>query len=215
MRGWHRESVRHALAARGIRSRAVRDPWTNEMMGRRILYRVVDADKLSQIFQGGKVSSRGFNEIYGGLAGTYNGAFGYILLVMDSDGIPNDMYPVEYTGRFFRKFPSVREMVRGHTDYDGPLVDLVGEEEYFSREPIRIMPDSVKEIRVYMNDYHLDMDAQLYYRTGKVSDEDKKEFLLSRIPKKYHRRIKWITAPGDWFDKEESDRERFIHDIVR
>lgn len=160
MKGWHGESQRHSLAARGIRTRAVLDPRTRKPIDakltsiRRYMEKITT---LARMLRQGVVSNVGWSSrpggpvFYGGLTtGRNMGAgFGNIVLVFDVDKLLelNDLSQVEYTKDFIHDFPGVYDMIQGHGEVDN-FYDAACEEEMFATEPIRFTPDVIKEIEI-------------------------------------------------------------------
>lgn len=159
-KGWHGESQRHSLAARGIRTRAVLDPRTRkpiDIRPTRIRRHVATVNHLGKTLREGVISKVGWGMIHGGpvyYGGLTTGrnlgdAFGNVIITFDPDKLLelNDLSYVEYTDEFAREFPDVEEMVLGHTEVD-VFTDCKVEHELFSTKPIRFTPDVVESILI-------------------------------------------------------------------
>jgi hypothetical protein len=192
MKGWPNESGRHALAARGIKTRGVYNPMTKRRIKtpKKIYRHVKDLYTLSEVLKTGKISDIGYGKMYGGLTtqeGFY-GLFGEVMIEFKGDILAkdNDIFPVVYKKEFFKKYPKARHMVRGKSDFDGPLEGLEYEHEYFSIEPIRFTPDMVTEITIVCGPGFEDR------KTWEI-----KKFIRENIPKEYTSRIK-LVKQGSW-----------------
>jgi len=159
MKGWHGESQRHSLAARGIRSRALIDPRNKtpiDVQPIRIRRYVSTVNHLGKTLREGVISNAGWGRsydkiYYGGLTtgGNLGDAFGNVIITFDEDKLLeiNDLSFVEYTDEFMKDFPGVENMVLGNTDVDD-FKDCKCEHELFSTKPVRFTPDMVTDILI-------------------------------------------------------------------
>lgn len=160
MKGWHGESQRHSLAARGIRSRAIVDPRTRkpiDMKPTMIRRYVGTINHLGKTLREGVISKIGWGMLhgetiyYGGLTTgeSLEDAFGNVIIIFDPDKLLelNNLSYVEYSDEFAQEFPDVKEMVLGHTEVD-EFTDCKCEQELFSTEPIMFTPGMVKSILI-------------------------------------------------------------------
>lgn len=160
MKGWHGESQRHSLAARGIRTRAVLDPRTRkpvDIKPERIRRYMEKITTLARMLREEVVSNIGWSSrpggpiFYGGLTTGHDlgAGFGNVVVSFDVDKLLelNDLSQIEYTKEFIHEFPVVYDMIQGHGEVDN-FYDAACEEEMFATEPIRFTPDAIKEIEI-------------------------------------------------------------------
>lgn len=165
-RGWHYESARHSLAARGIptRARALIKP-SGELDPREIehLSRLERSIKdLGHVLSTGYISSR-FG-IHGGLTtawpideGVNISGMGWVVMTLDPGVMlkENDLVKVEYTKEFFRRNPGIGDRVRGSVMAKwtpGELKQYKDEQELVSYSPIKIPPEAVQRIEIHYGD---------------------------------------------------------------
>ena len=192
-KGWYYEPERHSLAGRGIRTRAVLDPRTTkpiDIKPTRIRRYVATVNHLGKTLREGVISKVGWTTrrdgptYYGGITTgeDLGDAFGNVIIVFDPEKLLelNDISYVEYTNKFAREFPDVKDMVLGNTDVDR-IIDCVMEQEMFSTEPIRFTPDTVKEIVIHYGE-------EAYTRfEGKVQDPISHTIVDRDDPEKYEK----------------------------
>jgi len=163
MKGWHNESMRHSLAARGIstRARALIKP-SGQLDPRKIehISRLERSIKdLGHVLSTGYISSR-FG-IHGGLTaawpideGSNISSMGWVVMTLDPEIMleKNDLVKVEYTKEFFRHNPGIGDRIRGNVMAKwtpGELKQYRDEQELISYSPIRIPPEAVQRIEVH------------------------------------------------------------------
>lgn len=167
-RGWHYESYRHSLAARGIstRARALVKP-SGEMVYKDIgIYRVERTisdlgGTLKRGYIGHDVTDYG---IYGGLTtsletGPSIDTIGNIYVEFDRDVIldKNDLIEIEYTPEFFLENPDIAQQVDFRVSYPVKSKHMLehlattfrDECELVSRKPIVFPQTAVKRIEVH------------------------------------------------------------------
>ena len=215
MKGWHGESHRHSLAARGIRTRAVLDPRTRkpiDIKPTRIRRYVEKISHLGRMLNKGIVSETGYgcplaskDRYYGGLTtgGNLGDAFGNIVITFDVDRMLelNDLMYVEYTEEFEEEFPDIYDLVRGNTEVDN-IKDAACECEMYSTRPIRFTPDAIKSIEIRLGDLKptmfedkvmdastsLVVDKKDPNKWDKIVERIKKDIKLE-VPSEYHSKI--------------------------
>lgn len=215
MKGWHGESQRHSLAARGIRTRAVLDPRTRkpiDIKPTRIRRYVATVNHLGKTLREGVISKVGWGMLrggpvyYGGLTtgGELGDAFGNVIITFDPDRLleVNDLSYVEYTEEFAGEFPDVEEMVLGHTEVD-VFTDCKVEHELFSTEPIRFTPDTITEILIRYGEEqptifddrvqdpisHVIVDKDDPDRFNKIRKAIERR-IIDEVPLEYHTKIR-------------------------
>lgn len=173
MRGWHYESYRHSLAARGISTRAralIRpsgesNPILIKRMGR--IYKTIN--DLGKELRAGEISWSGYDkfgrkvEIYGGLTtsefheGLWVDELGDIDIELDIEIMLdyNDLIEVEYTREFFEKNKDILnriapKLIDEITEEDMEFIrtHISDERELVSRSPVSIPQESVKKINI-------------------------------------------------------------------
>lgn len=215
MKGWHGESQRHSLAARGIRTRAVLDPRTRkpiDIKPTRIRRYVGTVNHLGKTLREGVISKVGWGMLHGGpvyyggltTGGDLGDAFGNVIITFDPDKLLelNDLSYVEYTSEFARDFPDVEEMVLGHTEVD-LFADCKCEQELFSTSPIRFTSDTVREIVIWYGEqrptmYENKVQDPISHIVVNKDDPDRfnkirqaiERRIIEEVPLEYHSKIR-------------------------
>lgn len=168
MKGWHNESARHSLAARGIstKARALIKPWgvPNPLKVEHITRMDRSIKDLGRILRAGQLNYTD-NNIYGGLTtawpideGSNISGLGWVIMSLDPEVMfeYNDIVKIEYTPEFFRDYEDIGQRVRGNitdaTWKPEDLIDFRDEKELVSYNPIMIPPEAVIDIEIHYGD---------------------------------------------------------------
>lgn len=167
MRGWHNESYRHSLAARGIPTRAralIRPSGKPDPRKIKHLTRIERSIKdLGHILSTGRMEYTD-DYVYGGLTtawpideGANVSGLGWVILSLDPKIMlkHNDLIKIDYTPEFFEENEGIGNRVRGNITAVWEPEELTAykdEQEVVSYKPIMIPPEAVKEIEIHYGD---------------------------------------------------------------
>lgn len=212
MRGWHRERVRHSLAARGIRTampaRALIRP-SGEPDPRHVPHLYSAFGKIDDL-RDVLLHGLGYKHegVKGGLStnedigvdSTFD-VIGQIYVELKPDIMlkHNDLIKVDYNRRFFKENPDIVDRVSSHHDFveEGGSINYLirwyaPEEELVSRNPISIPVDAVKRIEI---NYAGSVNDPI---TGKQGREVTDEGASYRLAKRVIREVKKEIPRGYW-----------------